>query len=323
MINKLLVGEFKEDQERLDKLFSEIGDNPSILWYPSAGSDVRDLFHFSDLGGYTGQKNINLVQAYGIKELPNLFIHTDYYKKLKILRSQKFEYNGLNIKIEKKYKLKINDKYPVHYCVDPLFAVFPHLAYKTPTIYLLDVEIYSKNLKEITIKKPVIYFLFENINFLSEVLLKYGIKVSHILRINEGFNTKGGAKGASVAVAFAFVSVLDIKYLIIDTKPIYFNWGLAEVIINTTTHFTRNGDGTIICKMGSIRYLKEQKLPNDFIRMIEYEIIEPWMGDYEIERLKPINDSPIGWKVFKVININKNKFLTPNRMNEIIEKLER
>ncbi|HRS05539.1 MAG TPA: hypothetical protein P5065_00655 [Candidatus Ratteibacteria bacterium] len=291
-ISELLKGENRESQKQLDKLFCSIGDNPRILWYPSAGDDYRDISELSnaniDRNNIKGR--INIATDYEITELPDIFVHTDYFKRWAKLRQGEI-FNDDNtgkddktrVTIENLYELQFNNGLNINYNVNEDFVVFPEEAPKSPEIYLLDVRINSDTLGEI--RKPVFYFLFENINFLEEVLLRNRINISHIVKVREGCAMGGNKK--SITVAYAFLSVLNTKYLIIDNHVEDFDFDLF---------------------MELKRELKRIGIP---------------VMDYKLEELEPrprIHWSGKEVRIFKVIG--RGERLTRDRMEEILKPLE-
>ncbi|GEM_PF-1306963 len=215
-IKQLLKARNQASQKRLNDLFSTVGDNPEILWYPSAGNDYRDILELSEIDennirGIRG--NINIVTDYGIPA-PDLFIHTDYNKKMvKLKKGEVFNDGKTNVVAKKIYPLCI-DASLVKYEVNEESVVDKEEAPKTPEIYLLDIEITSNKLGKI--EKPVIYFLFENINFFQEVLLRHGINVAYMVKVREGCGKGGNRK--SVTNIYPYFSVLNTRYLIADNE---------------------------------------------------------------------------------------------------------
>ena len=291
-ISELLKGKNKESQKQLDKLFCSIGDDPRILWYPSAGDDYRDISELSnaniDRNNIRGR--INIATDYEITELPDIFVHTDYFKRWAKLRQGEI-FNDDNtgkddktrVTIENLYELQFNNGLNINYNVNEDFVVFPEEAPKSPEIYLLDVRINSDTLGEI--RKPVFYFLFENINFLEEVLLRNRINISHIVKVREGCAMGGNKK--SITVAYAFLSVLNTKYLIIDNHVEDFDFDLF---------------------MELKRELKRIGIP---------------VMDYKLEELEPrprIHWSGKEVRIFKVIG--RGERLTRDRIEEILKPLE-
>jgi hypothetical protein len=156
--------------------------------------------------------------------------------------------------------------------------VFPDLASPVPKVFLLYVSVYSKN--TFFRKKPVIYFLFENINFLDKVLLKNEIQISHLLKVREGYGGSGG-NGNSISVAYAFVVQLGVKYLLLD-RGIYTDFELIE----------------------EIRAKYNLKLVNYHIRYLNG--IYKWSGG-------EVN-------IFKIYMLNSQEALELNEILSIIEK---
>ncbi|MEO0022296.1 MAG: hypothetical protein ABIJ93_00340 [candidate division WOR-3 bacterium] len=212
----------EKGKELFNKVVESVKNNPRILWYPSAGNDYRDILELSDISGNITDENqirgnVNIAYDYDIKkeELPNLFIHNDYNRRVvKLKKGVVFDDGKTRVRINGLCRLKIKENVDINYCVDERYAVAPEeYAYKKPVIYLLDVELLSDELGKIN--KPVIYFMFENINFLQEVLLKHRITVSYIVKVNDGYHSHGGNR-ISMSVAYPFLSVLNTKYLIAD-----------------------------------------------------------------------------------------------------------
>ena len=202
MISKLLRGKNKESQTRLDALNTKLGDNPFISWYPSAGNDYRDIMELSE------ERAI----LHNIKELPDLFIHTDYDSNFVNLDGIVYNDGRTIVQIENKFELQLT--HIINYHVNPIYAHFASHAPQEPTIYLLDISVSSESLG--VIKKTVIYFLFENINFLEQIILKNKIKISHFVKVGEGCSF--GGNGKSISIAYAFLSNFKTKYLIIDNE---------------------------------------------------------------------------------------------------------
>jgi len=218
MLRKLLAGKTQRAQRRLDELFEYLGDDIKISWYPSAGNDFRDILEFHPIRR----------RQYGIEDEPNLLIHTDYAARWMGFRYDepdfhyytnhrpnlcKTVYADTRTKVIIEDKCELRLKKPVNYFVKPEYAAFADDAPSSPKIYLLDVRLISTILGEI--RKPVIYFLFENINFLDEIIFKYNIKIPFIVKVREGCGLGGNLE--SIMVSYAFLSKLETKYLITDT----------------------------------------------------------------------------------------------------------
>jgi hypothetical protein len=170
----------------------------NIAWYPSAGLDFRDVLELSN----------------PIYNNPDLFIHTDYkpYWGIQNASFDTFNIGSVDNEFDRNFNAEIDDVFeleltePINYFVVPDYVEFPTDAISAPKVFLLNVTVsHAGN----TISKPVLYFVFENINFLEEILLKHKIKITHFVRVREGM-------GKSISIAFAFISKLGLKYLFVD-----------------------------------------------------------------------------------------------------------
>ena len=203
-IFQLLSGKEKASKLKLEELEVK---TKNIAWYPSAGLDFRDILELS---------NTNFTE-----ETPDLFIYTDY-KPDWSLENRNFETfptgaiqndfdNDCKANIDGVFELELTVE--VNYFINAKYVDFPNDAPVTPKVFLLDVSV---NQGEITITKPVLYFVFENINFLEEILLKYNIKISHFVKVREGCGFGGNKK--SISIVYAFMAKLGIKYLFVDNE---------------------------------------------------------------------------------------------------------
>lgn len=195
MIKKILKAYNDQDEVILDLLQSQIGDCPNIAWYPSAGLDFRDLIE------------VNRTQIE-----PDIFFHTDYNSSwVKIECGLVFNDDRTKVFIDRVTELKFKKK--VNYIINHDYIDFPNDANPFPKIYLLDVIIES-GFGEI--RKPVVYFYMENINFLDEFLLKFKIKLSHFIKVREGCGLGGNRK--SISIAYAFLGELKVKHILVDNE---------------------------------------------------------------------------------------------------------
>ncbi len=202
-IFNILKGVDKLSDSELRKIENKTNN---IAWYPSAGLDFRDLLELSN-------------PIY--KELPDLFIHTDYkpYWSLENPVFETFKIGKVNNQFDNNFDYFIDDVFEleltelINYSVDTNYVDFPNDAPRLPKIFLLYVSV---NHDGYTISKPVLYFVFENINFLEEILLKQRIKISHFVKVREGCGFGGNRK--SISIVYAFIAKLGIKYLFIDNE---------------------------------------------------------------------------------------------------------
>ncbi len=193
MLNKLLKSAHIEGAKVVEELFAHLGDSPNIAWYPSAGHDFRDLME------------VDRTQTQ-----PDIFFHTDYDAKNVELRCGVL-FEDVNTRIYLHRITELAFKTPTVYVVNSDYVDFPELANPSPKVFLLDVEV---NYQRGRLRKPVVYFFMENINFLDEVLLRHGIKLSHLIKVREGM--AWGGNRMSITSVYAFLGNLNIKHLLID-----------------------------------------------------------------------------------------------------------
>jgi hypothetical protein len=75
---------------------------------------------------------------------------------------------------------------------------------------LLEVTRCGKDGKSITAN--ILFFIFENNNFLDEILLRFHIGISHFVKVREGLADGGSI--ISIAYALNLLSILGTKYLV-------------------------------------------------------------------------------------------------------------
>ena len=143
---------------------------------------------------------------------PDIFFHTDYdAKNVSLKRGVIFE--DVNTRIEIHHITELEFRIPPVYLVSPEFVDFPENANVSPKVFLLDVEI---NYQRGPLRKHVLYFFMENINFLDEVLLRNRIELSHLIKVREGMTWVGNRE--SITSVYAFLGNLNVKYLLIDNR---------------------------------------------------------------------------------------------------------
>lgn len=195
VIKSLLKAVYDQEERIINELQQQIGVSPNIAWYPSAGLDFRDL-----------------IEVNRTKIDPDIFVHTDYSDTgVKLKCGLVFNDERTKVFINRITKLKFRQE--VDYLVNPDYVVFPEDANPFPKIYLLDVKV-ETGFGEI--KKPVLYFFMENINFLDEILLKNKINLSHFIKVREGCGFGGNKK--SISIAYAFLGELKVKHILVDKE---------------------------------------------------------------------------------------------------------
>lgn len=194
MILELIEGVDKLSNEYFSDILNKHGDE-NIAWYPSSGVDFRLLSETSRTSTE-----------------PSIFFFTDYNTNwVKLNKGEIFNDGKSSVRINEIQRLKF--KRDINYYINPEFVDFPNDAPKIPIILLLDVTVVS-DLGNVT--KPVIYFFMENINFFTEVLLRYNINLSHFVKIREGCSYGGNRK--SISLIYPFLGNLKTKHIIVDNS---------------------------------------------------------------------------------------------------------
>jgi len=205
----LLKGSDPRSNDRLFELFNELGNRHNVIWYPSSGHDFRDIIEVHELQAHLsprGQKN--------------LFIHTDYRSCIiddifpGCTLSGEYGYDGYRCDVRVVDVFELEFQIPgIEYHINKKYAHIWSAHPKNGKIYLVDVVRPDDPRDTI----PVIFFLYENINFLDQVLLQHKIRVSHFVKVREG--TGYGGCGKSLLFIYAFLSVLGVEYLLVDNQP--------------------------------------------------------------------------------------------------------
>jgi hypothetical protein len=270
MLNKILKGTDRCSQIKLEKLNEKIGENPNIAWYPSAGNDFRNLIQVETRTSVS----------------PDLYFHTDYW-----ITNEQFavgpivyrdgvivmDNNGESIGeiMEINYLTCTDD---INYYINPDFVGFPYEVSNTPTILLIDVLVYVNGEQ---VRKPVLYWYFENIHFLDEVLLKFKIPITHIYKVREAYRGNGG----SIAVSYAFLSGLKTQYLLIDNM-VNVEFPVLDVIRDKHRLMSKNFNLHNVVEDGSF-----VSWNNDIVNVMIVEILdEPLTNEHFQENLNQIRN---------------------------------
>ena len=251
MLHLLLIGRNRLAHERLLLLWESLKDRTALLWYPSAGIDFRDVTESSTLHRLTGDS-------------PNLYIHTDYqlagyaleanttilhYPEGAFFKNSNTLPLGAptsEVTIEAAFDLELEPAYGESYCINPEYADNAVDAPTTPSIKLLDVSFFQNGIRNTA---TVLYFGFENINFLEHILLKHHIKIPFFLKVREGCGFGGNRK--SITVALGLLSLLGTQFVISDDEGDcdYHLWTLLN------SQYGEAAQSYSLEKMGSIKPL--------------------------------------------------------------------
>jgi len=206
-LQNLLIGNTPKDQAELDMFFSDI-EEEKILWYPSSGTDYRDILEVT----------APRLLLHGIKEPPNIICHTDYFAKwIDLDKEILHKDERTTVQVVGRCNVLLRPEAKVIYQINPKHVDFPDEAPIHPTIYFLKLKINSNILGEIT--SNVFFFLFENYNFLEQIILKNRIRITHFVKVREGCGFGGNRK--SISVFYSLLGNIGVKYLFIDDEIHY------------------------------------------------------------------------------------------------------
>lgn len=196
--------------ERLSEYWQSAG--PYVCWYPSAGNCYRDLLLW----------NWEAVTRH-VTLRPSIFIHTDYNHNWNAVKTGVVHRDGrTSVEVLDVHHLAFKDV-GLRYFVDRRYVDFPEDSLRQPAADLPDVRLTSKVIG--TIESVVLYFYWENINFLQEILLARKLPVSHFFKLREGCGFGGNRK--SISVAYGFLGQMGCRYLLAD-EEIHFDQRLLE-----------------------------------------------------------------------------------------------
>ena len=211
-LKELLQGKTDKAQQTLEEFFSGI-DEEKILWYPSAGKDYRDLMEMSP----------QRLALHGIPEQPNIICHTDYNPSWTGLDNQirlpKIIHKDARttIRIMEKHPLSFVPTADIQYRTRHNHVDFFDNATDKPAIYFLKLKINSDTLGEIDAQ--VFYFMFENYNFLEELILKNKLAITHFAKVRQGCGFGGCRK--CISVFYSLLENIGVKYLLVDGEVHY------------------------------------------------------------------------------------------------------
>jgi hypothetical protein len=160
---------------------------PRICWYPSAGTDFRDLLFL-----HPAMKEKN-PSAQNEPTGPSMFLHTDYMPPADV-----FAADAKILHRDGRTTIEVTHREELPACnvpLDPQIAVFPDEAHTAGRVVFMEVEVTSGDLGTVTL--PVLYVSAENEAFCALKALAAKAKFSHIVHVRYGAGFGGGrASGA-------------------------------------------------------------------------------------------------------------------------------
>ena len=158
---------------------------PRIAWYPSSGSDFRDIAYLSK--AFADANPARQPEP----PPPDLFIHTDYMAGI----ADRFVaegglYNGRHAKL----KVLRHERLPLlQLPVSACSAAFPDKAIERGRVDFMEVSFQTPDLG--TIEAPLLFISAENAAFCDRTLLPLAAHVSHIVQVRYGHGFGGAACG--------------------------------------------------------------------------------------------------------------------------------
>jgi hypothetical protein len=214
-LQDLLKGQTAESQQALDAFFADINEE-RILWYPSAGRDYRDVM----------EMHSERLALHQIPEAPNIICHTDY----------NLNGTGLNqlgrtitIRLDKRTNIRVVEKHELNFVPnsDIHFNINNENISEAPDVWVLMVFLLKLRIQSDMLgayDAYVFYFIFENYNFLEELILKKQLAITHFVKVRQGCGFGGCRK--CVSVFYSLLANIGVKYLLVD----------AEVWFDLPTH---------------------------------------------------------------------------------------
>lgn len=178
-----------------------IPENYTTCWYPSSNTDFSIIHE---------------LERSDIK--PDLFVFSDYALRIfdmDISVGATLRNEFTNNEIIECHKLKLKSQ--CDFSVNESYVDFPEAA--SDEIYLLKVALYHNVNNTPLGEHFVIYFNYENINFLDEILLKNKVKIDFFIKTNEGFAWGGGRK--SIKGVYGLFSELQVNTILTDKLHLF------------------------------------------------------------------------------------------------------
>lgn len=206
-LRDLLEGCNAPAQTALEGVFSALpGGEERISWYPSCGSDYRDLLEML---------SPERQRLHGMAEAPNLFVHTDYHPRFVRLKPGVVRHDGrTTVEVLELHDVRIRDGIDFSYEVSAENARFPEDAFTRPVIALARVRVTSNVLG--VVEGWLFFFYFENHNFLEEIVLRHGLRITHFVKVREGLGFGGNRK--SISLFYALLGHVGVRYLLVDSQ---------------------------------------------------------------------------------------------------------
>ena len=182
MSRKLLLDLNGNHSGRLHAWLARFNGNPRIAWYPSAGTDMRDLLYLS-------LAYANLFPGSGPEpRSPDIYLHTDYFpwqSSTFLDTPVVFSDPRTTVRVAHLEQLPRLDL-----PLDPGLVHFPDGSDATGRVLFMELDIRSDVLGRFRV--PLIYAFVENTAFCALKLLPNNAQISHIVHVRYGGGLGGG-----------------------------------------------------------------------------------------------------------------------------------
>lgn len=154
---------------------------PRVAWYPSAGTDLRDVLYLNP-----GYRTVNppVIEE---PDAPTVFVHTDYF-----IGDHSTFLDTPIVHRDDNTTIRVGDieelprlELPLH---EDLVAFGPSVA--THRVVFFTAHVDSHRLGRFT--SPILYVFSENAAFCSECLLRHAARISHVVQVRYGHSLGGG-----------------------------------------------------------------------------------------------------------------------------------
>jgi hypothetical protein len=164
-----------------------VGASPRVAWYPTAGTDFRDLLY---LGAEYQRLSPPTPPPPAEPAAPDLYLHTDYLPPSFLNQQTLVDDGRTTVRVE-----EIRELPRLNLPVEPGLVVFPGGA-NAGRVILLDLAVHSDVLGEF--RRTVIYGIVENAAFCARVLLPSRTPVTHLVRVRHGGGCGGGGRASGM-----------------------------------------------------------------------------------------------------------------------------
>jgi hypothetical protein len=160
------------------------GRLPRMAWYPSSGTDLRDLLYLNP-AFLQGREDAVLP--------PDLFIHTDYFPwQNSTFLDSKEVFNDRHTRIR---VVDIEELPRLHLPLSPELVNLDQGSSATHRVVFLQLEVTSKHLGNL--KAPLLYVFAENSAF-ADFAMRHGARFTHCIHVRFGGGCGGGGKSSGI-----------------------------------------------------------------------------------------------------------------------------